>query len=94
MGEGDHQLPVFDSDEGDRLPETGRQQLQKFTIAAMLGKRTEPMGIDKGSKKRLRGFHAAIIASLLLGLALAGCGYKTDPVYVSPLDHNRTEGSR
>ncbi len=94
MGEGDHQLAVLDRDEGDRLSKTRREQLQKFTIATMLGKRTERMGIDKGSKKRLRGFHAAIIASLLLGLALAGCGYKTDPVYVAPLDQNRTEGSR
>ncbi len=94
MGEGDHQLPVFDGDKGDRLLETGRQQLQKFTIAVMLGKRTESMGIDKGSKKHLRGFHAAIIASLLLALALSACGYKTDPVYVAPQDHNRTEGSR
>jgi len=94
MREGDHQLAIFDRNKGDRLAKTRWEQLQKFTIATMLGKRTERMGVEKGSKKRLRGFHAAIIASLLLGLALAGCGYKTDPVYVSPLEHNQTEGSR
>jgi hypothetical protein len=36
MGEGHHQLTVFDRDEGDGVLEARGQKLQKTTIAAML----------------------------------------------------------
>jgi predicted small lipoprotein YifL len=52
------------------------------------------MSITKRGKQLTGGFHAGIIALLLLGILLAGCGYKTAPVYVPPHDHNQTVDAR
>lgn len=90
MGEGDHELAVFDRHEGDGLLEARGQKLQETTSAAMLLQRTKRMSITKRGKQMTGGFHAGIIALLLMGMALAGCGYKTAPVYVSSPDQNRT----
>ena len=47
--------------------------------------------IDEGERFRHdRYIHVAIIASLLL--LAAGCGYKTDPVYVPPTEQNLSQG--
>ena len=56
------------------------------------------LGLAKGSDvktnevggRRRTYIHAAIIASLLL--LAAGCGYKTDPVYVPPTEQNLSQG--
>ena len=53
----------------------------------MLRKGAEVTRRNQGSTQRLGGFHGAIIASWILALALSGCGYKTDPVYVGPAHH-------
>ena len=97
MGEADHQASVFDGDEGDSPAETFGKHLQKSPVAAMPGEGAEGMKRSERSEKRPGGFHGAIIASWLLALFLAGCGYKTDPVYTPPLDHNtttQTDGAR
>jgi len=93
MGEGDHEAAVFEGDESDRFLETGRQKSEKFPIAGMRRKRVENRCTDKRSKDRFGCFHGGIIASLLLILALEGCGYKTDPVYTPPVEKNVTDGS-
>ena len=91
MGEGDHQAPVLDGDEGDAVAETRRKHLQKSPVAAMPGEGAKGMKRRERSEQRACGFHGAIIASCLLAAVLAGCGYKTDPVYTPPVDHNATQ---
>ena len=92
MGEGDHEPAVFDRNEGDGPTKALGQQIEITTIAAMLRKGTESMHRSQHGKKRPGIFHGVIIASCLAAWLLAGCGYKTDPVYVPPMaDHNLSQ---
>jgi len=93
MGECDHQLPVFDGDESDPPAQAGRKQFQVGLIAAMPGEGAKSMKRSERTEQRLGGFHGAIIASWLFALSLAGCGYKTDPVYLPPVEHNVTQAT-
>ncbi len=47
------------------------------------------MSIKQRRQNRFSIFHITIIAILLF--AVAGCGYKTDPVYTPSPDQNQTK---
>jgi predicted small lipoprotein YifL len=76
---------VSDIDKSNGAAKTFRQKIYKFAITCMTGKGSEMSITDNRVQNRLSIFHAGIIASLLM-MALGGCGYKTDPVYVPPKD--------
>jgi hypothetical protein len=72
---------IFDINKSDCLLKLGGKKLNKFSVAVVLPKISKLRLAREMRQKRLNVFHGVIIASLCC-IVLAGCGHKTDVVYV------------
>ena len=77
----DEERFVPDIDEGDRLLPLLSEKGDELAVTRLLFQISELRLVGKMRQDHGRVFHRVIIASVCC-MVLAGCGHKTDPVYV------------
>ena len=81
-----------DIDKSDRLSELRGEKLDELLVACVLAQRFELRLVSEMRQNRTGVFHHVVIASLCC-IVLAGCGHKTDPVYI-PDDAKQSKAGR